>query len=50
MIVGVMVGVCSLFGLPWCVANMVLSLGHVNSLKIHSEPSTGMVGVRYCSA
>ena len=47
MIIGVMVGLCSVLGLPWCAANMVLSLGHVNSLKIHSESSTGLVGVRY---
>jgi len=37
LIVGVMMGVCSLLGLPWCVAATVLCLGHVDSLKKDSE-------------
>ena len=37
LIVGLMVGVCSLLGLPWCVAATVLCLGHVDSLKVDSE-------------
>ncbi|MFT5357304.1 MAG: hypothetical protein ACI9KE_004538 [Polyangiales bacterium] len=32
LIVGVLVGVCSLFGLPWMVAATVRSLNHVRSL------------------
>ena len=34
LIVGLMVGLCSLLGLPWCVAATVLCLGHVDSLKV----------------
>uniref|UniRef100_A0A8C4HDS7 Anion exchange protein n=1 Tax=Dicentrarchus labrax TaxID=13489 RepID=A0A8C4HDS7_DICLA len=37
--VGVMLGVCSLMGLPWFVAATVLSISHVNSLKLESECS-----------
>ena len=37
LIVDLMVGVCSLLGLPWCVAATVLCLGHVDSLKVDSE-------------
>ena len=32
--VGIMMGVCSVLGLPWCVAATVLCLGHVDSLKV----------------
>jgi len=39
LIVGVMMGVCSLLGLPWCVAATVLCLGHVDSLKMDTESS-----------
>ena len=46
-VVGVMIGVSSVLGLPWCVASTVLSLGHVDSLKITSESNTEMIGVRY---
>ncbi|KAM6986400.1 sodium-driven chloride bicarbonate exchanger [Aplochiton taeniatus] len=38
-IVGMMLGVCSLMGLPWFVAATVLSISHVNSLKLESECS-----------
>lgn len=38
-VVGVMLGVCSLMGLPWFVAATVLSISHVNSLKLESECS-----------
>lgn len=34
-----MLGVCSLMGLPWFVAATVLSISHVNSLKLESECS-----------
>lgn len=37
MVVGVMLGVCSIMGLPWFVAATVLSISHVNSLKLESE-------------
>jgi len=39
LIVGIMMGVCSLLGLPWCVAATVLCLGHVDSLKMDTESS-----------
>ncbi|KAK1806612.1 hypothetical protein P4O66_005117, partial [Electrophorus voltai] len=39
LLVGVMLGVCSLMGLPWFVAATVLSITHVNSLKVESECS-----------
>ena len=39
LIVGVMIGVCSITGLPWCVAATVLCLGHVDSLKMETETS-----------
>ena len=34
---GLMIGVCSIFGLPWCVAATVLCLGHIDSLKMETE-------------
>lgn len=37
--VAVMLGVCSIMGLPWFVAATVLSITHVNSLKVESECS-----------
>ena len=37
LVVGVMTGVCSVLGLPWCVAATVLCLGHVDSLKVDSQ-------------
>lgn len=39
LVVGVMLGVCSVMGLPWFVAATVLSISHVNSLKVESECS-----------
>ncbi|KAE8281968.1 Sodium bicarbonate cotransporter 3 [Larimichthys crocea] len=33
LIVAIMLGVCSIMGLPWFVAATVLSISHVNSLK-----------------
>ncbi|KAM4710811.1 sodium-driven chloride bicarbonate exchanger-like isoform 7-T7 [Anableps anableps] len=38
-VVGIMLGVCSVMGLPWFVAATVLSISHVNSLKLESECS-----------
>ncbi|XP_062367112.1 electroneutral sodium bicarbonate exchanger 1 [Cinclus cinclus] len=37
--VAVMLGVCSVMGLPWFVAATVLSITHVNSLKVESNCS-----------
>ncbi|NP_001400662.1 sodium bicarbonate cotransporter 3 isoform 5 [Rattus norvegicus] len=39
LMVAVMLGVCSIMGLPWFVAATVLSISHVNSLKVESECS-----------
>ncbi|XP_056654178.1 electroneutral sodium bicarbonate exchanger 1 isoform X2 [Monodelphis domestica] len=39
LMVAVMLGVCSVMGLPWFVAATVLSITHVNSLKLESECS-----------
>ena len=39
LIVALMLGVCSVMGLPWFVAATVLSISHVNSLKVESECS-----------
>ncbi|XP_039916940.1 sodium bicarbonate cotransporter 3 isoform X8 [Hirundo rustica] len=39
LMVGIMLGICSLMGLPWFVAATVLSISHVNSLKVESECS-----------
>ncbi|NXP47149.1 S4A8 protein, partial [Heliornis fulica] len=38
-IVAVMLGLCSVMGLPWFVAATVLSITHVNSLKVESTCS-----------
>ncbi|XP_075901861.1 sodium bicarbonate cotransporter 3-like isoform X3 [Nelusetta ayraudi] len=37
LVVAVMLAVCSIMGLPWFVAATVLSISHVNSLKVASE-------------
>ncbi|KAM3823016.1 sodium bicarbonate cotransporter 3 isoform 1-T1 [Vipera latastei] len=39
LMVGIMLGICSIMGLPWFVAATVLSISHVNSLKVESECS-----------
>uniref|UniRef100_A0A3Q3KSE1 Anion exchange protein n=1 Tax=Mastacembelus armatus TaxID=205130 RepID=A0A3Q3KSE1_9TELE len=39
LMVGLMLAVCSIMGLPWFVAATVLSISHVNSLKLESESS-----------
>ncbi|XP_072847161.2 electroneutral sodium bicarbonate exchanger 1 isoform X2 [Pogona vitticeps] len=36
LMVGIMLGICSIMGLPWFVAATVLSISHVNSLKVES--------------
>ncbi|XP_052632511.1 electroneutral sodium bicarbonate exchanger 1-like [Harpia harpyja] len=38
-VVAVMLGVCSVMGLPWFVAATVLSITHVNRLKVESDCS-----------
>ncbi|XP_010004128.1 PREDICTED: electroneutral sodium bicarbonate exchanger 1 [Chaetura pelagica] len=38
-LVSVMLGVCSVMGMPWFVAATVLSITHVNSLKVESTCS-----------
>ncbi|KAL7393258.1 hypothetical protein ABVT39_008713 [Epinephelus coioides] len=37
LVVALMLGICSIMGLPWFVAATVLSISHVNSLKLESE-------------
>jgi mannitol/fructose-specific phosphotransferase system IIA component (Ntr-type) len=44
-LIGIMVGVCSLFGLPWLVAAIVQSLNHVRSLAT-TENSVSKTGDR----
>ncbi|XP_039593348.1 sodium bicarbonate cotransporter 3-like isoform X3 [Polypterus senegalus] len=39
LMVSLMLGICSVMGLPWFVAATVLSISHVNSLKVESECS-----------
>lgn len=36
-ILSILIAICSFFGLPWFVAATVLSMTHVNSLKMESE-------------
>jgi sodium bicarbonate transporter 10 len=38
-ILSILIAVCSLLGLPWFVAATVLSMTHVNSLRMESEGS-----------
>jgi len=37
--VGVLMAVCSFMGLPWYVAATVISIAHIDSLKMESESS-----------
>lgn len=39
LVVAIMLGICSVMGLPWFVAATVLSISHVNSLKLESGSS-----------
>uniref|UniRef100_A0A665WQR6 Anion exchange protein n=1 Tax=Echeneis naucrates TaxID=173247 RepID=A0A665WQR6_ECHNA len=39
LVVALMLGICSIMGLPWFVAATVLSISHVNSLKVESHCS-----------
>ncbi|XP_052854609.1 electroneutral sodium bicarbonate exchanger 1 isoform X18 [Drosophila gunungcola] len=38
-ILSILIAICSMMGLPWFVAATVLSINHVNSLKLESECS-----------
>ncbi|XP_068140193.1 electroneutral sodium bicarbonate exchanger 1 isoform X4 [Drosophila tropicalis] len=38
-ILSILIAICSIMGLPWFVAATVLSINHVNSLKLESECS-----------
>jgi len=38
-IIAIQIGVCSVLGIPWFVAATVLSINHVNSLRLESESS-----------
>lgn len=40
-VVGVLIGICSVFGLPWLVAATVRSLNHVRSLAVFEESVSG---------
>lgn len=37
--VGILMAVCSFMGLPWYVAATVISIAHIDSLKMESETS-----------
>lgn len=37
LVLAVLIQICSVMGLPWFVAATVLSINHVNSLKVESE-------------
>lgn len=37
--VGILMAVCSFMGLPWYVAATVISIAHIDSLKMESESS-----------
>ncbi|ODN05552.1 Sodium-driven chloride bicarbonate exchanger [Orchesella cincta] len=36
-VLAILIGICSVMGIPWFVAATVLSMNHVNSLKMESE-------------
>lgn len=51
LLVAIIIGICSLLGLPWVVAATVLSVGHVQSLFVESQctapgEKTQFLGVR----
>ena len=53
LLVAIIIGICSLLGLPWVVAATVLSVGHVQSLFVESQctapgEKAQFLGVRYC--
>lgn len=50
--VAVLLAVCSFMGLPWYVAATVISIAHIDSLKMETETSAPgeqpkFLGVRY---
>ena len=52
LLVAIIIGICSLLGLPWVVAATVLSVGHVQSLFVESQctapgEKVQFLGVRY---
>ena len=52
LLVALIIGICSLLGLPWVVAATVLSVGHVQSLFVESQctapgEKAQFLGVRY---
>lgn len=52
LLVAIIIGICSLLGLPWVVAATVLSVGHVQSLFVESSctapgEKAQFLGVRY---
>ena len=54
LLVAIIIGICSLLGLPWVVAATVLSVGHVQSLFVESQctapgEKVQFLGVRYVS-
>lgn len=51
-VLAILIAICSVMGLPWFVAATVLSINHVNSLKLESECAAPgekpqFLGVRY---
>lgn len=51
-VLSILIVVCTVMGLPWFVAATVLSINHVNSLKVESECAAPgekpqFLGVRY---
>ncbi len=51
-VLSILIILCSLMGIPWFVAATVLSINHVNSLKLESECAAPgekpqFLGVRY---
>jgi sodium bicarbonate transporter 10 len=51
-VLAILIIICSAMGLPWFVAATVLSINHVNSLKVESECAAPgekpqFLGVRY---
>uniref|UniRef100_A0A668U6E3 Anion exchange protein n=1 Tax=Oreochromis aureus TaxID=47969 RepID=A0A668U6E3_OREAU len=46
--VGVLMAVCSFVGMPWYVAATVISIAHIDSLKMESESSALESGPQFC--
>ena len=41
LVVALLLGLCSVLGLPWFVAATVMSINHVNSLKVEKGGAPG---------